>query len=71
MPNMLNTLLRHVGLRPKEVRLLRHRDRRATKGRSVYELWRDARPQFEVYQSTQTYSGSSSRILLPLARSNR
>ena len=35
------------------VRLLRHKDNRSAKGRSPYELWRDNRQQFELYQSTQ------------------
>ena len=36
-----------------DVRLLRHKDKRATKGRNPYELWRDNRSQFELYQSGQ------------------
>ena len=35
------------------MRLLRHKDKRATKGRSPYELWRDKRAEFVAYQSTQ------------------
>lgn len=53
MPISLNTVLQEAGLAPADVRLLRHKDQRAVKGRSPYELWRDARPQFELYQSTQ------------------
>jgi hypothetical protein len=53
MPIMFNTLLKEAGLDVAEVRLLRHKDQRAMKGRSLYELWRDARPQFDLYQSTQ------------------
>jgi hypothetical protein len=49
-----NTILREAGLQLAEVRLLRHKDKRATKGRSPYELWRDDRPQFEMYQSSQS-----------------
>ncbi len=54
MPIMFNTLLREAGLVLKDVRLLRHKDRRAARGRSPYELWRDNRGQFELYQSTQS-----------------
>ncbi len=54
MPIMLNTVLREAGLLPGDVRLLRHKDKRATKGRSPYELWRDNRPLFELYQSSQS-----------------
>jgi hypothetical protein len=53
MPIMFNTILVEAGLRLADVRLLRHKDNSATKGRSPYELWRDNRPQFECYQSTQ------------------
>jgi hypothetical protein len=53
MPIMLNSLLRESGLSLGDVRLLRHKDKRATKGRSPYELWRDERWQFELYQSSQ------------------
>ena len=54
MPIMFNTLLREAGLVLNEVRLLRHKDRRAARGRTPYELWRDNRGQFELYQSTQS-----------------
>lgn len=54
MPLMLNTVLQSVGLNPAEVRLLRHKDRRAAKGRGPFELWRDARADFDAYQSTQS-----------------
>src|SRR5208282_5619472 len=37
-----------------EVRLLRHKDKRAEKGRTPYELWRDNLPKFNFYQATQT-----------------
>ncbi|HUG94182.1 MAG TPA: GIY-YIG nuclease family protein [Planctomycetaceae bacterium] len=56
MPIMLNTLLRQADLALDDVRLLRHKDKRASRGRSPYELWRDNRPQFEIYQSTQSPS---------------
>src|SRR5437588_5036002 len=53
MPIMFNTLLKDVGLDLADVRLLRHKDQRAAKGRSLYELWRDAHQQFDLYQTTQ------------------
>jgi hypothetical protein len=53
MPIMFNTILEEAGIGLAEVRLLRHKDQRASKGHSLYELWRDARQQFELYQSTQ------------------
>jgi hypothetical protein len=54
MPIMLNTILREVVSPLKDVRLLRHKDKRATRGRSPYELWRDDRSQFELYQSVHS-----------------
>jgi hypothetical protein len=48
MPIMFNTILREVVPALTDVRLLRHKDTRATRGRSPYELWRDNRPQFEI-----------------------
>ena len=53
MAIMFNTILKEAGLSPKDVRLLRHKDKRAKRGRTPYELWRDNRSQFELYQSTQ------------------
>jgi hypothetical protein len=53
MPIMLNTLLTQGGLSLADVRLLRHQDVRAKRGSSPYELWRDNRPAFDEYQSTQ------------------
>lgn len=55
MPIMLNTILREEGRSLKDVRLLRHKDARAKRGYTPYELWRDNRPQFELYQSTQRF----------------
>lgn len=54
MPIMFNSLLSAENIDLSKVRLLRHKDNRSAKGRSPYELWRDNRPQFELYQSTQT-----------------
>lgn len=59
MPIMFNTVLREVGLTLKDVRLLRHKDPRSARGRSPYELWRDNRSQFEVYQATQSVENRS------------
>ena len=53
MPITLNTLLVQAQVPLPEVRLLRHKDRNAAKGRGPYELWRDDRPKFELYQSSQ------------------
>ncbi len=54
MPIFFNSLLEQVGLSPEEVILLRHQDKRAGHGRTPYELWRDNRPAFELYQSLQS-----------------
>ncbi|MBY0232840.1 MAG: GIY-YIG nuclease family protein [Gemmataceae bacterium] len=54
MPIMFNTLLEAEGFRLADVRLLRHKDNRAAKGRSPYDLWRDDRPRFNSYQATQS-----------------
>lgn len=54
-----NHLLSAVGIDPADVRLLRHKDQRALKGRSPYEMWRDDRDQFELYQSTQSLRNRS------------
>jgi GIY-YIG catalytic domain len=54
MPIMLNTLLVQAGLSLADVRLLRHQDNRAQKGRSPYELWRDDRGAFDAYQAIQS-----------------
>lgn len=53
MPISFNTLLRAAGLDVADVRLLRHKDQRADKGRTPFELWRDNRAQFNWYQATQ------------------
>jgi hypothetical protein len=57
MPLMFNTLLREAGIPLADVRLLRHKDQRAAKGRTPYELWRDDRQQFESYQSIHGIDG--------------
>ncbi len=54
MPIMFNTILEGNGVPVGDVRLLRHQDpTRSEKGLSPYELWRDNRPVFELYQSIQ------------------
>lgn len=51
---MFNSVLIDAGYNLSNVRLLRHKDNRAEKGRTPFELWRDDRKQFELYQTTQT-----------------
>ncbi len=53
MSLLFSTILHEAGISLANVRLLRHKDNRSAKGRSPYELWRDNRQQFELYQSTQ------------------
>jgi hypothetical protein len=52
---MFNSILSETGLPIDKVRLLRHRDQTAVKGLSPYELWRDDRQRFELYQSHQGF----------------
>lgn len=59
MPMMFNSLLDQNKLDPANVVLLRHQDQRAARGRTPYELWRDNRPAFESYQSTQSIGNRS------------
>lgn len=54
MSSMFNTILQEAGFQPSTVRLIRHKDKRAKKGCTPYELWRDNRPLFDLYQSTQS-----------------
>lgn len=56
MPIMFNAILSETGILLSDVRLIRHKDKRATRGRTPYELWRDNRPQFDLYQSIQGIS---------------
>jgi len=51
MPLYFNSLLNQEGVASTDVRLLRHKDSRSKPGRSLYQLWRENRPAFEVYQS--------------------
>jgi hypothetical protein len=55
----LNSLFRQLGIELKDIRLLRHQDQRAKKGRTPYELWRDDPPSFIKYQSLQSFENHS------------
>jgi hypothetical protein len=59
MPILFNSLLAQFELAPKDVILLRHQDTRAATGKTPYELWRDNRPVFYSYQSTQSIENRS------------
>lgn len=48
-----NSLLADAGLSPDNVRLLRHADRNALRGKTIYELWRSNRVSFDLYQRIQ------------------
>lgn len=52
MPLRFNMLLAEVGIKPTDVRLIRHQTNKVS-GKTPYSLWRDNRSDFEVYQSTQ------------------
>ena len=56
MAIMFNAILREAGLMPKDVRLIRHKDKRAKRGCTPYELWRDNPQQFDRYNGTQEIS---------------
>lgn len=56
MPIQFNSILEDHGIDPKDVRLLRHKDKRSSPGRSPYELWRDDPDAFNDYQSSQSIS---------------
>jgi len=53
MPLTFNTLLATAKIDPSAVRILRHKDKRAKKGKTPYELWLSDRPEFDRYQSRQ------------------
>ena len=59
MPIMFNTILLEANFSLADVRLLRHKDTRAARGRSPYQLWVSNRDQFDSYQATQTFSNRS------------
>jgi len=50
VPIAFNDLLLKAGISLKSTRLLRHQEPGANRGRSAYELWRDDRVAFDVYQ---------------------
>jgi hypothetical protein len=54
MAILFNSVLQQNDIDPANVILVRHQDQRAAPGRTPYELWRDNRPAFEHYQSTQS-----------------
>jgi hypothetical protein len=56
MPITFNSILLDAGIDPSEVRLIRHKDNSAKKGLSPYELWRDDRIKFDIYQSIQGFN---------------
>lgn len=49
-----NFFLNEVGLNPAKVKMVRHKDRRAKRGRSLYDLWKAKHPDFEEYQRIQS-----------------
>ena len=49
-----NALLEGAGLALKDVRLLRHADRRHPGKPGPYDLWRDQPDLFDAYQATQS-----------------
>jgi hypothetical protein len=53
MPLVFNEILSGAGIDSAEVRLIRQKDKDSNKGRTPYELWRDDRHSFELYQSIQ------------------
>jgi len=52
---MFNTLLDKAGLEVADVRLVRHKDNKADRGRTPYDLWCNDREQFERYHSVQGF----------------
>jgi hypothetical protein len=59
MPITFNSVLRNSGIDPASVRLLRHQDSRSLQDRKPYQLWRDDREAFELYQSLQNLKNHS------------
>ena len=49
----LNTILKHEGLDPKNVRLIRHQDARAATNCTPYDLWLAGDGRLETYQRIQ------------------
>ncbi len=54
MPIKFNSLLNQVGIADNQVILVRHKDLRAEKSRSPFEMWRSNMPDFEEYQREQS-----------------
>jgi hypothetical protein len=54
MPLTFKSALTDAGIDPTKVRLLRHQDSTADYGRTPYELFKNDRPAFELYQSHQS-----------------
>ena len=54
MPLTFKTVLVDAKIDPTKVRLLRHQDSRADYGRTPYEMFKNDRPAFELYQSHQS-----------------
>ena len=54
-----NSLLEQAGVNPSDVRLLRHADTSAQRGRTPFEMWRDDREAFDLYQSIQSVRNRS------------
>lgn len=48
-----NTILRHEGIEPSNVQLVRHRDNRAIVSCTPYNLWRAGDGRLELYQRIQ------------------
>lgn len=55
----LNTIFEEAGLDPSKIKIIRHKDARAKKGRTPYDLWVNEPALFELYQSTQSFSNRS------------
>jgi hypothetical protein len=54
MPLTFKAALVDAGIDPKTVRLLRHKDSKADYGRTPYDMFRNDRAAFELYQSHQS-----------------
>ena len=57
-----NALLRDEGIEPSKVKLARHQDDRHTGRLTLYQVWRSAEADFELYQRIQSrprFSGSN------------
>jgi hypothetical protein len=59
VPLTFTNVLQAAGIEPKNVRLLRHQDARSDPGKTPYDLFRNDRPSFELYQSTQSIENRS------------